>query len=327
MRARRSLPSTSAIANHGVPSCVPCAEHAHDGRMLEARQRRDLAGEAGDDVGVVGQRRRQELERDRGAAVDRGRAVDGSHAAAAQARVDAVAADVGSGAVDLGHEARAARDRAGARDVDLRRAGRAGDHRVCVRGKRRVASGAEQVQRGAPFYSRRKGCLRLPAPRARRGAPTRPENPLNDAGLRRDLTDGTAVAKRAGPCPRSSRSWSSLSSVPRPRRLPSSSSSLLVRVLAARTRPRSSSTRAPTRCTCAATARSSARSPSRSGCAASASSARATTARRSAATGWARRARRSTSTSSCPSQYPTPAQARMGFTGGAIGIHGPPRGW
>ena len=28
-----------------------------------------------------------------------------------------------------------------------------------------------------------------------------------------------------------------------------------------------------------------------------------------------------------PVQYPTPAQARMVFTGGAIGIHGPPRGW
>jgi murein L,D-transpeptidase YafK len=28
-----------------------------------------------------------------------------------------------------------------------------------------------------------------------------------------------------------------------------------------------------------------------------------------------------------PVQYPTPAQVRMGFTGGAIGIHGPPRGW
>jgi len=28
-----------------------------------------------------------------------------------------------------------------------------------------------------------------------------------------------------------------------------------------------------------------------------------------------------------PVQYPTPAQARMGFTGSAIGIHGPPRGW
>lgn len=28
-----------------------------------------------------------------------------------------------------------------------------------------------------------------------------------------------------------------------------------------------------------------------------------------------------------PVQYPTPAQARLGFTGGAIGIHGPPRGW
>jgi murein L,D-transpeptidase YafK len=28
-----------------------------------------------------------------------------------------------------------------------------------------------------------------------------------------------------------------------------------------------------------------------------------------------------------PVQYPTPAQARMGFTGGAIGIHGPPRGY
>jgi hypothetical protein len=27
-----------------------------------------------------------------------------------------------------------------------------------------------------------------------------------------------------------------------------------------------------------------------------------------------------------PVQYPTPAQVRMGFTGGAIGIHGPPRG-
>jgi L,D-peptidoglycan transpeptidase YkuD (ErfK/YbiS/YcfS/YnhG family) len=27
-----------------------------------------------------------------------------------------------------------------------------------------------------------------------------------------------------------------------------------------------------------------------------------------------------------PVAYPTPAQARMGFTGGAIGIHGPPRG-
>ena len=26
-----------------------------------------------------------------------------------------------------------------------------------------------------------------------------------------------------------------------------------------------------------------------------------------------------------PVAYPTPAQARMGFTGGAIGIHGPPR--
>ena len=25
--------------------------------------------------------------------------------------------------------------------------------------------------------------------------------------------------------------------------------------------------------------------------------------------------------------YPTPAQARLGFTGSAIGIHGPPRGW
>jgi murein L,D-transpeptidase YafK len=28
-----------------------------------------------------------------------------------------------------------------------------------------------------------------------------------------------------------------------------------------------------------------------------------------------------------PVHYPTPAQARMGFTGGAIGIHGPPRGY
>jgi len=28
-----------------------------------------------------------------------------------------------------------------------------------------------------------------------------------------------------------------------------------------------------------------------------------------------------------PVRYPTPAQARMGFTGGAIGIHGPPRGY
>jgi murein L,D-transpeptidase YafK len=28
-----------------------------------------------------------------------------------------------------------------------------------------------------------------------------------------------------------------------------------------------------------------------------------------------------------PVGYPTPAQARMGFTGGAIGIHGPPRGY
>lgn len=28
-----------------------------------------------------------------------------------------------------------------------------------------------------------------------------------------------------------------------------------------------------------------------------------------------------------PVQYPTPAQVRMGFTGSAIGIHGPPRGW
>jgi len=28
-----------------------------------------------------------------------------------------------------------------------------------------------------------------------------------------------------------------------------------------------------------------------------------------------------------PVQYPTPSQARLGFTGGAIGIHGPPRGW
>ena len=28
-----------------------------------------------------------------------------------------------------------------------------------------------------------------------------------------------------------------------------------------------------------------------------------------------------------PVQYPTPEQARLGFTGGAIGIHGPPRGW
>ncbi|HXU03570.1 MAG TPA: L,D-transpeptidase, partial [Polyangia bacterium] len=28
-----------------------------------------------------------------------------------------------------------------------------------------------------------------------------------------------------------------------------------------------------------------------------------------------------------PVQYPTPAQARLGFTGSAIGIHGPPHGW
>jgi L,D-peptidoglycan transpeptidase YkuD (ErfK/YbiS/YcfS/YnhG family) len=28
-----------------------------------------------------------------------------------------------------------------------------------------------------------------------------------------------------------------------------------------------------------------------------------------------------------PVGYPTPAQARMGFTGSAIGIHGPPRGY
>jgi L,D-peptidoglycan transpeptidase YkuD (ErfK/YbiS/YcfS/YnhG family) len=28
-----------------------------------------------------------------------------------------------------------------------------------------------------------------------------------------------------------------------------------------------------------------------------------------------------------PVNYPTPAQARMGFTGSAIGIHGPPRGY
>jgi murein L,D-transpeptidase YafK len=28
-----------------------------------------------------------------------------------------------------------------------------------------------------------------------------------------------------------------------------------------------------------------------------------------------------------PVQYPTPAQVRMGFTGSAIGIHGPPRGY
>ncbi|HXT95214.1 MAG TPA: L,D-transpeptidase family protein [Polyangia bacterium] len=28
-----------------------------------------------------------------------------------------------------------------------------------------------------------------------------------------------------------------------------------------------------------------------------------------------------------PVEYPTPAQRRLGFTGGAIGIHGPPRGY
>jgi len=28
-----------------------------------------------------------------------------------------------------------------------------------------------------------------------------------------------------------------------------------------------------------------------------------------------------------PVNYPTPAQARLGFTGSAIGIHGPPRGY
>jgi hypothetical protein len=28
-----------------------------------------------------------------------------------------------------------------------------------------------------------------------------------------------------------------------------------------------------------------------------------------------------------PVGYPTPAQARQGYTGNAIGIHGPPRGW
>jgi murein L,D-transpeptidase YafK len=28
-----------------------------------------------------------------------------------------------------------------------------------------------------------------------------------------------------------------------------------------------------------------------------------------------------------PVHYPTPAQSRLGFTGGAIGIHGPPRGY
>ena len=39
-------------------------EHAHDGRMFQARERLDLAGEARDDVRVVGQRRRQELQRD-----------------------------------------------------------------------------------------------------------------------------------------------------------------------------------------------------------------------------------------------------------------------
>ena len=69
-------------------------EHADDGRMFQARERRDLAREAGDDVGIVGQRRREELQRHGRAAVGRRRAVDGPHAAAAQARVDPIAADV-----------------------------------------------------------------------------------------------------------------------------------------------------------------------------------------------------------------------------------------
>ena len=151
MRARRSLPATSAIANHGVPSCVPCASTRTmagcSRRVSVAISRAKRATTSGLSASA-GARNFSATAR---AAVDRGRAVDGSHPAAAQARVDPVAADVGSGAVDLGHEARAARNRAGARDVDLRRAGCAGDHRVCVRGKGRVASGAEQVQRRAPI--------------------------------------------------------------------------------------------------------------------------------------------------------------------------------
>ena len=130
------------------------------------------------------------------------RAVDGPHAAAAQARFDAIAADLGSGAIDLGNEARAAGDRARARDVDLRRAGRTGDDRVCIRGERRVASGAEQVQRRG-FHSNAspvKACLRSCRRARRRGRRRQPKSRAETRGFARAPAGGTAVAKRAVPC-------------------------------------------------------------------------------------------------------------------------------
>ena len=121
------------------------AQHADDRRVRQARERVDLAGEARHDVRAVGQRRRQELQRDL-APVGGDAAVDGPHAAAAQARLDAIAADLGAGAIDLGHEARAAGQRAGARDVHFGGAGGTRDDPVCRAGQGRVAGGAEQVQ-------------------------------------------------------------------------------------------------------------------------------------------------------------------------------------
>ena len=220
--------------------------------------------------------------------------------------------------------------RARARDVDFRGARRTGDHARRLRGQRRVASGAEQVQRASVDSTLQpsKPVYGLPAAPALAARPRAAENAAETRGFARAAPGGTAVAKRPIPC-----RFPSTSAIPSPasprrgrrrrrRRRPVAPSS----PPAPRPRPPSSSTRAPTGCTSAPPARSTARSRSRSARAASASSARATIGRRSAATGSARRARRRASTSSSPCGYPTPAQARMGFTGGAIGIHGPPRG-
>ena len=121
------------------------AQHADDRRVRQARERLDLAREPRHDVRAAGQRRRQELQRHL-APVGGDAAVDGPHAAAAQARLDASAAYFAAGAIDLGHEARAAGLRAGARDVDFGGAGGTRDDAVGRAGQGRVTGGAEQIQ-------------------------------------------------------------------------------------------------------------------------------------------------------------------------------------
>ena len=84
MRSAASSPSTSSRTSARMPSDVLDAVDRGDVRMIQRREQARLALEAREPLGIGGERRRQDLDRDVAAEPGVARAVDLAHAARAE---------------------------------------------------------------------------------------------------------------------------------------------------------------------------------------------------------------------------------------------------